>query len=445
MAEINVKGFSGANNVKETDRFFVRPGIAEPRVILNADVDIVGHINKRLGKTLHITLSGAHSLWAGNNCMMCAANNSLYRIAQGVATSVGSITGPYCPLNYIDVDDEVYISNPYWQGVFNPSTNSLSSWGIEIPPGPMLLLGNGNLPAGTYHVCMTNVSGTEISGNSPISSITLTSMGGIQVLNRPAGALVWVTEANEPIFYLVGALDSIVNVSTVEPLPSFLCSPPPYLDNLCYAFGRIWGSRESSVYYSEPFKPGWFKLATNRFDYDSTITMIAKVPTGLFVGMNNDTKFMAGTDPSQMVQTDVGQGAVKGTLTYRNNLPDLSSVLGTAEKVIDSVPIWVSGYDVVAGNTSGKIYNLTKGRIKMSKSNSGASLCRDINGSFYFLTNFKRGVTGSGSILTDADTNQVFEDGRIDVHNKYPDDMTHRLGFSDSASCKVYRDGVEID
>lgn len=445
MSDITVKGFSGANNVKSKNRFFIGKGVAEPRVLLNADVDVVNHVIKRKGKTLYVTLAGAHSLWAGNNCMICAAGNSLYRVAQGIATSIGSISGPTASLSYAEVDDKVYISNPYWQGVFDPIANSLSSWGIANPPGPMLLSGNGNLPAGTYHVCMTNVNGSDISGNGPIASITLDSEGGIQVLNRPAGALVWVTDANEPIFYAAGAVDTIVDVPSIEPLPSFLCSPPPYLDNICHAFGRMWGSRRNELYYSEPFRSSWFKLISNKFTFDSDITLIAKVPTGLFVGMNNKTKFLAGTEPSQMTLLDAGCGSIKGTLTYCNNLPDMDSILGTTEKVYVDVPIWVTEEGIVAGNTSGKLYNLTKHRIKMRKPEKGASLYRQLDGIFQFLTSFKRGAEGSGIGFYDADTDQVFEDGRINVHNKYPDDMTHRIGFSDSATCKVYRNGEEID
>lgn len=446
MTEISINGFSGANNIKDEERFFsnISRKIAEPRVILNADIDLVGQLNKRKGKTLFLSLPGAHSLWAGNTCMLCAANGRLYRIAQGAAVNIDAITGPQYPLSYIEIDDKVYISNPHWQGVFNPADNSVSSWGVAVPPGPMLLTGSGNLPAGTYHVVMTNLVNGELSGNSSISSITLDAEGGIQVLNRPANALVWVTDSDEYMFYLVGAVNTIVDIPTVEPLPSFLCSPPPYLENLCYAFGRVWGSSGNTVYYCEPFKPGWFKVTTNKFTYDSNVTLIARVSTGLFVGMEEKTIFMAGTEPDQMVQSDAGAGSIKGTLDYANNLPDLESVLGTTEKGTVDVPIWLTTEGIVAGNTAGKLYNLTKNKIKMGIPAQGASLYRNLEGVFQFLTSFKQGATGSGKGFSDADTDKAFKDGKIDDHNQYPGDSTQRIGFSDEVTCTVMRGGVLI-
>ena len=94
MSEINVNGFSGANNVKDEERFYSKTGIAEPRIILNADVDLTNHLSIRKGKTLFITLAGAHSLWAGNNCMLCVANGILYRNIQGHAVNIGAVAGP---------------------------------------------------------------------------------------------------------------------------------------------------------------------------------------------------------------------------------------------------------------------------------------------------------------------------------------------------------------
>jgi hypothetical protein len=442
MSEININGFSGANNIDES--FYTSKGISSTRVILNADVALDGRLNIRKGQSLFITLAGAHSLWACPSCMLCVANGVLYRNVQGVAVSVGTVTGPKWPLSYIEIDGKIHISNKYWQGVFDPSTNSVADWGVSLPPGPMLLSGDGNLPAGTYRVTMTNASGTELSGNGPIASITLSSDGGIQILNRPAGALVWVTDSDEGIFYLVGATNKVVDIPTVEPLPSLLCVPPPYLENLCYAFGRVWGSSGADVYYSEPFKPGLFKLASNKFSFDSDVTLIAKVSTGLFIGMSGRTVFLAGTIPSQMVQSDAGAGSIKGTLAYSNNLPDLGSILGTPEKGFVDVPMWMTTEGIVAGNQAGKLYNLTKNKIKMGIPSSGASLYRNAEGVFQFLTSFKSGATGSGAGFIDTDTYNVFKNGRVDVHNKTFNGDSSRVALSDSASCTVMRDGVLI-
>ena len=444
MSEININGFSGANNVKSEEDFYSAKGVASPRIILNADVDLTGRLSVRKGKKLLIALPGAHSLWAGNNCMLCVANGILYRNVNGQAITIGAVAGPKHSFSYIDVDDKVYLANPYWQGVFDPLNNSLSSWGVPQPPGAMLLSGNGNLPAGTYHVCMTNVVSGELSGNGAITQIELAAEGGIQILNRPAGALVWVTDSDEYLFYLVGAVDMIVDLPTVEPLPSFLCSPPPYLENLCYAFGRIWGSNGSDVYYSQPFNFSWFKLNSNKYSFEDEVTLIAKVPTGLFIGMKNRTKFLLGTIPEQMSQQDAGAGSIKNTLAYCNNMPELGWTLGTPEKDFADVPVWLTTEGIVVGNPSGKFFNITKNKIKMSIPEEGASLYRNLEGKIQFLTSFRKGTIGSGAGFSDADTDDAFKNGAIPTSNKTPERPDNNVGFSDIATCTVTRGGVPI-
>ena len=446
MGEINTKGFSGANNVKIGERFYshVTTGIVEPRVILNSDVDLSGKLVARKGRTLFVTLANSHSLWAGVSCMLCVSGGYLYRLAGGRATQIGAVNPLKHPYSYVDADDKVYISNPYWQGVFDPVTNTISSWGVSVPPGAMLLSGTGNLPAGTYHVCMANVTNGELSGNGQISVITLSTVGGIQILNRPSGALVWATDMNEGIFYLVGETNKIVELPSVEPLPSFLCSPPPYLENLCYAFGRIWGSSNNEVYYSEPFKLGWFKLDSNKYSFEDTVTMIAKVPTGLFVGMKGITKFLNGTQPDQMTQSDAGAGSVKGTLSYCNNMPELGWTLGTPEKDFTDVPVWLTSEGIVVGGPTGKFFNVTKNKVKMAVPEFGASLYRNLDGILQYLVNFKSGSSGSGIGTDDLDTYNAFKNGRIDVHNKSLEEMGTRASFGDSVSCTVTRAGIII-
>jgi hypothetical protein len=446
MAEISINGFSGMNNIKTSEGFYSNNDnrIAEPRVILNSDVNLNGQLIARKGKVLCISLEGAHSLWAELTCMLCVAEGQLYRIQNGEAVQICAVNPIQHAYSYAEVDDKVYISNPYWQGIFNPFTNTVSGWGVERPPGAMLITGSGSLPAGTYYVCMTNIVNKELSGNGAIAKITLTAEGGIQILNRPPDALAWVTDMNEGIFYLVGATSKIVSLPSVEPLPSFLCSPPPFLENLCYAFGRMWGSVDNEIYYSEPFQLGWFKLGENKFTFEDIVTVIAKVPTGLFVGMKDRTKFLNGTVPDQMVQTDAGGGSVRGTLSYCNNMPELGWTLGTPEKNFSDVPVWLTADGIVVGSPTGKCFNITKNKVKMAIPEWGASLYRNLDGKIQYLTSFKSGTAGSGTSIDDADTYNVFKNGQIDLHSERLEDMGNRARFTDDATCTVTRNGQII-
>lgn len=443
MVEINISSFSGANNISE--KFFTnKNGTVEPRIVLNSDVTLAGKIVKRQGITLFISLSGAYSAWAGFSCALCAARGILYRIHNTDLIPLTSLSGPDSPLSYVEINNKVYISNKYWTGVLDITTNIVSNFGINPPSGPMIISGSGSLPAGTYHVCMTNSNENELSGNGPISTIVLNDDSGIQVLNRSNTNLVWVTEANEPIFYLVGAVNQITNIPTIEPLPSFLCQPPPYLENLCYAFGRIWGSVDKILYYSQPHHISWFKPSSNKFILDDDITLIAKVPGGLYIGTRSSTKFFNGSIPEQMTQSNVGSASIPGTLVYCNNMPELSWTLGTPEKVFNDVPVWLTNDGLVIGNNSGKFFNISKNKTKMSIPTNGASLFRTVNGNIQILTNFKSGLTGSGTGSVDTETLNTFINGYINTYSKSDRQLGCRTGFTDIASCTVTRNGEVI-
>jgi hypothetical protein len=412
-ADIDVNGFSGMNNVKRDENFFSSEGIAEPKIILNADVDITQSIVARPGTTKILSLVKGSSLWSGISCSLFVDNGTLYRFTPPTKTAVGVIGDRGAPVDFVDVEGKVYFSNQYCQGIFDPLTNTIGEWGILPPVGPMLLTGSGSLQSGTYNVTLTSSSGDEISGTGPISTIELTAEGGIQVLNRPADATVWCTDVNEFIFYRIGKVNKIVSVPTVEPCPSLMCSPPPFLSNLCYAFGRVWGSLGSTVYYSQPFKFGWFRLSANRFEFESEVTVIAKVPTGLFIGMRDKTRFLAGTEPEQMRQSDAGAGSIPGSLGYCNNVPELGDILGTPEKGYVDVPIWRTTEGFVIGNAAGRFYNLTKNKLIFGIPERGASLYRSQKGVFQFLSSAKQGVTGSGAGFSDTATCEIFRNGKL--------------------------------
>jgi hypothetical protein len=450
MGEIDINGFIGMNNINPS--FYAKKGLAMPRVVLNADVDASGKINKRDGLTPYISLPDAHSLWACEYCMLCAADGILYDISNNQIEQIATIDGLKSEsLDYVFVEGNVYISNQYWNGIYNPFTKAISSWGLTLPNQPMLLRTDGNLYAGTYHVTFTKLDSVTgaISGNGQIASITLDAdNSGIQVLNRPADALVWATDNDSYTFNLVGDIDNIVDIPTVEPLPSFMCSPPPFLTCLTFAFGRLWGvggTDKDTLYYSEPYHYDWFKPASNFFKFNSDITLIAVVASGLFIGMADRTVFLNGTEPDQMSQLSAGAGSIKGTLAYCNNLPELGDVLGTPEKGFVDVPVWRTTEGIVAGNITGKLYNLTKHKVKMSNPKKGASLYRQRNGAFQFLTSSDVGISGSALGAYDSVLRDAVTAGQIALNNLIKSANTSVAGFSEDVSCELRRGGVLIE
>lgn len=415
---VKMNSFTGMNNVKAAESLFVaKGGVVEPRIILNADVTQKGRLIKRDGQTKIISLTDGHSEWAGATCHLCMDGTTLKRISGATATTIEDIGGQKTEMFYAEVGDKVYLSNKYYNGIFDPETDTLSAWGITLPMGPVLSSAAGGLPAGTYKVTFTQnpaVSGDDISGNGPVSEIVLASEGGISISNRPSGAIVWCTDPNSDKFFKAGETDTIVNPGSVEPLPSFLCSPPPFMECITHAFGRIWGIRDNYLYHSESFHFNWWKLGGNRFKFATNGVLLAKVWSGLFVGCEDRTKFMKGTEPEKMQEMDVGAGAVSRKPAYCNNIIELGDTISPPEKKHHSVPVWVSKEGFVAGNPAGRLFSLSQRKVKFSPGATGAMLYRMKNGQFQVLSSFPRGGVDSG------------------------------LGFSDDATCEVVRNGVVI-
>lgn len=413
---IKINAFTGMNNIKDSEGLFVQKGgVAEPRVVLNADVTEKGRLVKRDGYTQVVALTAPHSLWAlGDTCILCVAQGALYRIVGGGAVSIGAVTDNNSPMGYAAVGGKVYYANRYCNGIFDPEAGTMSDWGITLPNGPMLSATNGNLDSGTYHVCLTTEADGEISGNGPIMQIALAAVGGISISNRGSNDIVWCTDPNGDIFYRVGKTDTIVNVPTVEPLPSLFCYPPPYLQFLTHAFGRMWGARDNILYYSEPFHPEWWKRATAWFQFPTDITMIAKMRTGLFVGCEDRTYCMLGTDPEEMQQIDAGSGTILGTLAYVDGIVHLGDAISPPEKTHHGIPVWMTREEgIVVGNQEGRLFSLTKGKVRFNPGGSGASLYRNKNGHFQYLTSVPQGGAESSVGIGDEATITVIRNGRV--------------------------------
>ena len=411
---IRMNSFTGMCNIKDAEGLFVeRGGVVEPRIILNADVSEKGRLVKRDGNTKIISLTDGHSEWAGATCHLVMDGTTLKRISGTTASTITDVGGVKTPMYYAEVEDKVYLSNKYYNGIFDPETDTVSAWGITLPVGPVLSLTSGSLPAGTYHVCFTQRSGTDISGNGPISEITLASTGGISISNRPTNAVVWCTDPGGDVFYKIGEVDTIVNVTTVEPMPSLFCFPPPYMEHIVHAFGRMWGMVDNILYHSEPFHLDWWKLGKASFEFATKGTLIAKVKTGLFVGCVDRTYCLLGTEPEHMQQLDVGAGAIPGTLKYCNDIIELGDTISPPEKKHVSVPVWVSQEGIVAGNPVGRLFSLSQQKVKFAPGVVGASLYRKKDGSFQFLTSFPGGGVQVGLGMSDDATVEVIRNGAV--------------------------------
>jgi hypothetical protein len=412
MKPLTIRGFKGMNNVLEEGGFSGHDDgtmTAIPKVILNADVTAEERLKKRGGYRLLVSLPNVHSAWAIRNVMLAAAEGRLYRFyPDGSKVNLCALSGPFEEkLFYAAVDDKVYISSRHWMGILDPAENTVSDWGIPIPNQPVLAVvsGTGALTPGRYQVCYTNVIDGQVGGNGMIAEIAiLTDNSTISLLNKPSGVIAWATDPDGSTFYRAAQAQAWIDaIETMEPLPTFLCGPPSPMRFIRRAFGRMWGAIDNRLVYSDPYRYDLFK-STNEFTFPADILLCAYVDGGIYVGFEDRTIFLPGTEPSGMREAQVGGGVARNILAYCNNVPDMGN----------NVPVWVSKDGLVTGSHSGALAKITNGRVQFPAGQEGAAVSRTVNGQEQFLTSFKQErPRGSGVGFGDSATCEVVRNGKV--------------------------------
>jgi hypothetical protein len=143
----------------------------------------------------------------------------------------------------------------------------------------------------------------------------------------------------------------------------------------------------------------------NHFEMNDTVTCIARSTTGLFIGCTNKTVSLLGTDPTKMVQTDVGSGSIPRSVCYVDSAKDLADVLATEEKVHNSVPVWLTKEGIVMGNGIGRLFNLTanKAAINPATCRAASIFFRTADGIPRILCTFATAEDGTPAVTAMRD------------------------------------------
>ena len=392
---ITAYGFKGMNNLPEAAaKLLDRERQITPQVVLNADVTDGGVIKARGGYALTKALTNCHSLVgeeSGLSVMLCVADGitwpqALYLVEGTTATELCEVTGPRAPVSYVEINNVIYASNPYWKATYNLLTGTVLFWGVPLPLAPDIALVAGDLPPGTYFLCYTNVVGDRLGGNGPLTKIKWEGGAqGILLRNLPAGALCWITHPNGEKLFLAPVSGGVVSGQSpyMSPLPSFMVQPPPGFTHFIYAFGRIWGALGKKVYYSDPHQYEWFRPA-NFLPFLEDIVLVAPTTGGLFINSRKNTWYLEGTDPVKMDARRVGNGAVPGTLTMVQVAANIAGGAQTSDIFAQlskmPTPVWMSPTGFVVGSHGGNLTYLTENRMNIQPKAQGASLYRITNG-----------------------------------------------------------------
>lgn len=406
---IKILGLTGMSNLKRTSGYLLNDAkMATPHTILNADALDGGVVVPRRGYTRVIPLTSPHSLWAGS-IMLCVSQGVLYRI-DGQSTLELATVGDSA-LQYEEVNGVVYISGKVWNGAYDVGSGLIRQWGVQIPTAPSVSMTTGELPPGVYKVAYARYSNGMLSGNSAIVEVGWEgSLGGIHLRNKPGDCVAWVTQANGSELFLapVDGQGRIVNPHYTVPMPTFGNVPPPRFTFSTFAHGRMWGVHGSELWYSDEFRPEYFREGSvMRYPYP--LLSLARFDGGLYVNSGKTTWSLVGTDPGKMTQHDLGGGAVDGNVVY-----ELVEGAGyEISKRLTQVPspVWVSPTGVIVGTHTGHLVHVTETKVWMGPRRVAAGLARKVNGRQQVLFTQRGSLTGPADAVTVSD----FRRGRLFV------------------------------
>ena len=178
-----------------------------------------------------------------------------------------------------------------------------------------------------------------------------------------------------------------------EELLTLNVGPPPFLENLVWIGGRIWGTCGKRVYYNDPpFAYEMFRPDTY-LEFDVEMTGIAYTSMGIFFGSEVATYFGEGYDPHNMAFVRTAEGMLQGTVKYMDSFRN-----------VNNVPFWTSPNGIFVGVNS-RVVPLTKEKIRFVGHGLGAAYAGLQNGVMRYFSNFQlpEGDTSSASDCVTVD------------------------------------------
>jgi hypothetical protein len=373
---------------------------------LNVDITNQGVARSRKGRKK--ILDGlCHSAFTFNKEIYFCKNSNLCKINKNkvVTTLIENFSST--KVNYLEVAGELYIASSFKTFKIT-RTGNLEPWGISSPQEPCsIVIGSPNsgiFKKGLYRISYSYLFDSYETGVFPQDTIidvghdnfdlTLSCEPSI----HSTSAVFYISSINGTQLYEVGTgYEVTVNsIDVMTSMPKIHSEAMPPLENLSFANGRIWGTKDSFIVFS------------NDRDYrqcnpllyigvDNTkIQLFKAVDTGLYIVTELATYFMSVTNPE-----DVNSMQLTKILPY-------SGIKGTMFVDTDSNSVgWLSTEGYILGDFTGKVENLTKNTIDFSKNYSeGCSLFRKKDGVVQVLFALNE-IGEKSSFQTHSKNNQV--------------------------------------
>lgn len=177
--------------------------------------------------------------------------------------------------------------------------------------------------------------------------------------------LHWTILNGEPVFCSTDTI-GVVRGGVVEPLPSLtrdeeselVLSPMPGGRWIEYWSGRLVVARGNTLIISEPLRYGVYDQLRGFVQFEERIFWIAPLDTGIYVGLRNSVRWLAGTDPSEFSQRRVGGPSWRGAAAVLN-----ANHLDPSLQV-EHAAVWMTPSGFALGLPSGNVLLPQSGQLQ---------------------------------------------------------------------------------
>lgn len=295
MKPVQLGNFTGLNN-KDHPLDVGFGGLVEAT---NVVLDNQGRISSRPGRTQVVAAVITAATAVGEVLYYLSAGN-LYRFAgAGPAELLTALAGS--ALHGAELGNSVYLQTDVDQVVvLNSYVRPL---GLNPPPPPILAVGVGNLAAGRYSVCVSelDVEGRE-SGTSQLTTVTLTAGSSLSITTGLSLARIYATAPDgEAVFWLADVSSTLLSDPAYSLGLKEVCvrmnkGRLPLGHMMIAHHSRLLVADHDLLWISDPFDPEVCDFTEGMIPFGAPITLLESVDAGVFIATDKDVFFLSGID-----------------------------------------------------------------------------------------------------------------------------------------------------
>jgi hypothetical protein len=293
------------------------------RTAINVDLDVAGKLRKRGGYTRLYT-GDCHSVWQR---YFVEDGDLKYLNSDNTATVLKTGVGGN-DVSYTKIANRIYFCNGSTVGSIINST--YREWGLSRPSFQPTATArpSGGLFGGDYQTAITWLYDGEESGTGIASRTTVADGGGLRLSDFPqppdyiTKVAVYVSSVDSEDMYLydeypADVTEMFINkkICTLPLATQFGTNPLPF-DIVQGHYGRLYGTKDRYVYYSNPRNYGLFS-PRSYWVFPTTVTCLISVPGVIYVGTSSQIYRISNID---------GQGPVQRTVLKEYGIVPMRNV-----------------------------------------------------------------------------------------------------------------------